>query len=147
MKFNPKEYFERKDVKENIEKSKENFSKSMDEIISGSIDKQKEPIVLFKPTEVWLRVGLPNRKISFSQSKIKTVMKEHNLTSDDLKKIPELLANPEYIFESKTDEKAFVAIVDKNIEPYTVVVSYAGNGLKIKNIINIRKRITFKMQY
>ncbi|MBP3545621.1 MAG: hypothetical protein J6K16_00630 [Alphaproteobacteria bacterium] len=62
-------------------------------------------------------------------------MKEHNLTSDDLKKIPELLANPEYVFESKTDEKAFVAIVDKNIEPYTVVVSYVGNGLKIKNII------------
>lgn len=133
--FNPDKYFKRKDVQENIEKSKESFSQSMDEITSGTIDAQKKPIVLFHPTEIWLRVGLPNRKISFDQSKIRTVMREHKLTSEDLKKLPEQLANPEYIFESRTDDEAYVGVLNKNNEPFVAVVKPVGKGLKITNII------------
>lgn len=96
--FNPDKYFERKDVKIEIQKSKDNFSKAIDEIESGDVKSKTRPIVLFKPSEIWLRVGLPNRRISFEQSKIRKVMREHNLTSDDLKRLPEQLANPEYIY-------------------------------------------------
>lgn len=133
--FNPDKYFERKDVKIEIQKSKDNFAKAIDEIESGSSLSKTKPIVLFKPTEIWLRVGLPNRKISFDQSKIRKVMREHNLTSDDLKRLPEQLANPEYIFESKTDNEAYVGVLTKDKEPFVAVVKTVGTGLKITNII------------
>ncbi len=61
-------------------------------------------------------------------------MREHNLTSDDLKRLPEQL-NPEYIFESRTDNEAYVGVLTKDNEPFVAVVKPVRTGLKVTNII------------
>lgn len=133
--FNPETYFEQPEVKENIERSKENFSNELDDIVWGRSNPKRKPTVLFKPTKIWTMVGLPDRRISFDQSKICRIIKEHGLTIDDLKALPEKLANPEYIFESATDDSAYVGVLDRNNEPFVAVVKPVGDGLKVTNII------------
>ena len=133
--FDPNTYFEQPEVIENIQKSKENFSEALDDLAWGQYSSKKKPIVLFKPTRIWTMVGLPDRKISFDISKIRKVIKEHRLTIDDLKSLPEKLANPEFIFESATDNVAYVGVLDRNNEPFVAIVMPVGNDLKVTNII------------
>lgn len=133
--FDPDTYFEQPEVIENIQKSKENFSEALDDLAWGQYSSKKKPIVLFKPTRIWTMVGLPDRKISFDISKIRKVIKEHRLTIDDLKSLPEKLANPEFIFESATDDVAYVGVLDRNNEPFVAIVMPVGNDLKVTNII------------
>lgn len=133
--FDPETYFEQPDVKENIRKSSRAFSDALDDFEWGRLESGRTATVLFKPTKVWTMVGLPNRRISLSQSKIRNIMKKHGLTLDDLRTLPEKLANPEYIFESATDDVAFVGVLDKNKQPFVAAVKTVGEGLAITNIV------------
>lgn len=124
-----------KQEQDNIKKSKVAFSKSMDELLKGNLKSGSLPVVLQHPSEVWKMVGLPDRKISFSTKKIQTIIDKHGLTIDDFKALPEKLADPEFIFESKTDDTAFVGVLSRTGEPLVAVVKPVGKELRITNVI------------
>lgn len=131
--FDLKSYLNEKEVKANIEKSSDNFSKEIDNLDKTFSD--KEPIVLFSMNKLWTRVGLSDKKLVFSKSKIKKVKKDHGLTDQDLKQLPRLISNPEYIFESSTGDTAFVAVLTRTKRPLIVAIDMVGKNAKIKNII------------
>jgi hypothetical protein len=59
-------------------------------------------------------------------------IKQHNVRMETIERLPELLANPVFVFNSLTDEKALVAIVDakdKSGRPVLVAMRPTKNGL------------------
>lgn len=130
--FNLEEFLNTDEEKGRIEKASKNFANEID-----NLDKTpaREPIVLFSMNKIWTRLGLPDKKLTFSKHKIKLVKKEHGLTDEDLKKLPALISNPEYIFESSTNETAFVGVISKDKNPFIVVIDTVGKDAKVKNII------------
>ncbi|MDR0819428.1 MAG: hypothetical protein LBN43_07650 [Oscillospiraceae bacterium] len=64
--------------------------------------------VIGMPVEALLSIGVPSQRIIINKSKIVSVMNEHNLSSDIMLKLPEVVNNPVMILESRTQKDSFV---------------------------------------
>lgn len=113
----------------------EAFEKAIDSIFSGNYNGEKDVLVLTRPTKVWIDVGLPKKKITFNKNKIEKIIEKHSLKREEFRNLPNLLANPEMIFESATDNDAFVAILKRTTSPMVAALLPVGKEGKAKNVI------------
>jgi len=75
--------------------------------------------ILSETPEVWQKQGVPNKPIVTSKSILEKMGelpnrhgKNHHLSDETIKQLPELLYNPEYIFKSNTEPGRFVGALD-----------------------------------
>lgn len=106
----------------------------IDAIFDGSYN-GNEPVLMQRPNKLWLDIGLKDEKIVFNHKKIKRVIDKHKLTKDDLKELPFLFANPHMIFQSRTDDRAFVAILKSSTRPMIAAVMPLDDTRDPRNVI------------
>lgn len=89
------------------------FNEEIDKIKSGKYPRGKQVRVSERPSDVWLKAGLQNRKIVMPASVFhKATTEKHNVDEETIRKFPELLKDPPFIFKSSTEQGSFVGVLD-----------------------------------
>jgi len=89
------------------------FNDEIDKIKSGEYPRSKQVIVAEKPSDVWLKAGLQNKKIVMPAAVFhKATTEKHKVDEETIRKFPELLKDPPYIFKSSTEPGSFVGVLD-----------------------------------
>lgn len=117
------------------------FNEEIDKIKSGSYPRAKQVTVSEKPSDVWLKAGLQNKKIVMPVAVFyKATTEKHNVDEETIRKFPELLQDPPFIFKSSTEKGSFVGVLDaverdgKTEKPLIVAVKPINDRVEI-NII------------
>ena len=137
--------------KERLKRDSENFSKQVDDYISGNL-KSSDYLNLGKTPKLLQDIGLPDEPISMKQSKLKSIMTEtdnwndrnHGLTVDIVKRIPEAISKPLNILKSSTVENSIdivTDLADKLERPVIVSIEINKRG-QIGNVEFMSNRLT-----
>lgn len=102
------------------------FAASVDAVLDGAIDEEAR-IDLGETPAVLRAVGLPDMPLVTTGDVIDKVHYDHGLTRDQIKDLPDLLADPIAVFESDTRPGAFVVVVDTVARGMPVVVAVHPN--------------------
>nr|DAJ74774.1 MAG TPA: hypothetical protein [Caudoviricetes sp.] len=91
----------------------QNFNDAIDKIKSGEYPRSKQVTVSDKPSDVWLKAGLQNKKIVMPAAVFhKATAEKHNVDEETIRKFPELMQDPPFIFKSSTEQGSFVGVLD-----------------------------------
>lgn len=93
--------------------SNQKFNEEIDKIKSGEYPRGKQVTVSEKPSDVWIKVGLQNKKIVMPAAVFhKATTEKHNVDEETIRNFPKLLEDPPYIFKSSTEPSSFVGVLD-----------------------------------
>lgn len=91
----------------------EKFNKEIDKIKAGKYPRGKQVTVIEKPSQPWLDAGLQDKKMVMPVAVYyKATEEKHNVDEETIRKFPELLEDPPFIFKSSTEEDSFVGVLD-----------------------------------
>lgn len=91
----------------------EKFNKEIDKIKAGKYPRGKQVTVIEKPSQPWLDAGLQDKKMVMPVAVYyKATEEKHNVDEETIRKFPELLGDPPFIFKSSTEEDSFVGVLD-----------------------------------
>lgn len=93
--------------------SNQKFNEEIDKIKSGEYPRGKQVTVSEKPSDVWLKAGLQNKKIVMPAAVFhKATTEKHNVDEETIRNFPKLLEDPPFIFKSSTEPGSFVGVLD-----------------------------------
>lgn len=89
------------------------FNNEIDKIKAGKYPRGKQVTVTEKPSQPWLDAGLQDKKIVMPVAVYyKATEEKHNVDEETIRKFPELLKDPPFIFKSSTEDNSFVGVLD-----------------------------------
>lgn len=117
-----------------------NFANAYGDMLEGKLNPHKEVTILSNTPQIWQNVGVPNQAITTSQKVLKKMgnlpngyNKNHNLSDETLKNLPELLYNPKYILKSDTQPGRYVGVLD----------DFDSQGRQILGILSPNGKVNF----
>ena len=124
----------------------ERFNKSLDDWEKNKKN-PRQLIVVGKIPPVMKALGISDKPIQIENSVIAKILRPqpifphdkqgHNLTMDDVRAIPKLLADPVMVFTSRTREDSYVFFTErKDSENRSIIIPIAVNKRKGRIIIN-----------
>lgn len=138
------------------------FNQDIQDFHSGKLKPTSLIYVMQTIPKIWQNVGLPNKRMVLPQEVYKKIInlpnkykKNHNLDKETVKRLPELIANPDYILQSsaKDKEHRFIGVLnayDSSGCQIIIIIEPAAKQLKLniitssygKNNLNIEKERT-----
>ena len=117
------------------------FEEQIKDVEAGQVSDKTLLNVLDKPSQVWKNAGLPDKPLVMSAGVYKKATEtKHSVDKTTIKRLPELIQDPLYIFKSSTQPNSFVGVLDavenkeKSDGPLIVAIKPGQNGLEV-NII------------
>lgn len=104
------------------------------DIENGKIKSGRLVKVASKPSDVWIKAGLPEGQIYMPSNVYKKITElKHSVDKSVIEKLPVLLTNPKYIFKSATQKGSFVGVLDavdnaKDKRPVLVALKPTASG-------------------
>lgn len=120
---------------ENSVKEK-SFAEQVDEVLAGTANQYNALKVCDTP-QLLLEVGCEQLPMLFTQKHLRDTLqplskqnsKWHGLTEQQIKKLPELLADPVMIYDSQTQKNSIVVVTSEiDTRDFPVIVSIKANG-------------------
>lgn len=98
---------------------KENFIDFYNKMLSGEVNPTQQANILSQTPDIWLQQGIPNQKIATSQNILKKMGSEpniydknHFISADTIRNLPDLLFDPNYILKSNTQSGRYVGVLN-----------------------------------
>lgn len=136
-----------------LEQDKTNYLNKLNDFKLGKLQSDELIDVVSETPQIWQDYGVPNAKMSISQDTYKKAgnlpnrfKKNHNLGDDILKNLPELLQDPQYIFNSNSVNGRYVGILnalDNEGRPVLVAIEPANGQLKVNLLPSLYGRNNF----
>lgn len=93
--------------------TKEDYNTEIDKILKGELKSANRIKVVEHPSDPWLNAGLQDAEIFMSvKTYSKATTDKHNVSEETMRKLPDLIDDPLYIFKSSTVPGSFVGILD-----------------------------------
>lgn len=126
-----------KQEKDEIIQTGKTFSEQVDDVLAGKANRYNDIKVCDTP-QILLNVGCKQLPMFYTQQHLRKVIQPknlvkhtHGLTEDQIKKLPELLANPVMIYDSLSRQDSLVVVtseVDTENDPIIISIHPNGSG-------------------
>ena len=120
-----------------VAKSEKSFAEQVDDVLAGKANRYNDLKVCDTP-QILLDVGCEQLPMLYTQKHLKKVVQPkdlekhtHGLTTEQIKKLPEWLADPVMIYDSLSRQDSLVVVtseIDIDNDPIIVSVRPSGNG-------------------
>ncbi len=126
--------------KQSLERVNEVFNENLERFKKGEL-KTNDVLLLGKPMDILTAVGLPDWDIQLKQGVLRSKMKKHNLSIDNLKDLPKAIQQPIMVYEWGKKAKSMVVITElpHGKDKVTVAIEFdrKDNVLTVNNIASV----------
>ena len=117
----------------------EDYNKSLDKFSKGEM-RSSDVFNLGRPSGILLTCGLPDSEIKMTQSVVRSHMKKHGLTTEDLRDLPISIRKPIMVYEWGDKARSMIIITEHGVRDgskTTVSVRLEKNGERLSvNAVN-----------